>query len=74
VGWSRNAREAGFGQSDSSVKVRIGELIAGVRLVSRGTVKNATHPPFGRAADARLTTAPLIVANAAIITYELLLG
>jgi Yos1-like len=36
VGWSRNQREAGFGQQDSSVKVRIGELIAGVRLVTRG--------------------------------------
>jgi hypothetical protein len=44
VGWSRNAREAGFGQPDSSIKVRIGELIGGVRLVSRGTVKMPLIP------------------------------
>jgi hypothetical protein len=42
VGWSRNPRDAGFGQQDSSVKVRIGELIAGVRLVSRGTFGSQT--------------------------------
>jgi hypothetical protein len=43
VGWSRNQREAGFGQQDSSVKVRIGELIAGVRLVTRGKFEKFVH-------------------------------
>ena len=46
VGWSRNQREAGFGQQDSSVKVRIGELIAGVRLVTRGKFETSC-PGFG---------------------------
>jgi hypothetical protein len=74
VGWSRNQREAGFGQQDSSVKVRIGELIAGVRLVTRGKFENSCTGLVDVRAEIGYFEAPLIVANAAIITYELLLG
>lgn len=74
VGWSRNQREAGFGQQDSSVKMRIGELIVGVRLVTRGKFETSYTGSVDVRAEIDHFEAPLIVANAAIITYELLFG